>query len=130
MSWNPAAEKMFGYREAEAIGKHISLVIPPERLEEETFVISQIKEGKKVDHFETVRLTQFGTLVPISVTVSPVIAEDGKIIGASKIARNIIEQILLQQEKARLYEQLKTLSERQNEFIGLASHELKTPLPV
>ncbi|MCX2476309.1 PAS domain S-box protein [Pedobacter sp. MC2016-05] len=94
---------MFGYREAAAIGKHISLIIPPERLEEETFVISQIKEGKKVDHFEMVRLTQFGTLVPISVTVSPVIAADGKIIGASKIARNISEQILLQQEKAPFF---------------------------
>lgn len=128
MSWNPAAEEMFGYLEAEAIGRHISLIIPPDRLEEETFIISQIKAGQKVAHFETVRLTKSGALIPISVTVSPVVAEDGKIIGASKIARNISEQILLQQEKARLFEQVKTLSERQNEFIGLASHELKTPL--
>jgi len=128
MSWNPAAEKMFGYNEAEAIGKHISLIIPPDRLEEETYIISQIKAGKRVDHFETVRVNKSGKHVPISVTVSPVIDEDGNIIGASKIARDISEQLLLQQEKASLYEQVKTLSDRQNEFIGLTSHELKTPL--
>jgi len=91
-SWNPAAERLFGYLEKEAIGQHISLIIPEDRLAEETFIISQILKGEKVDHFETVRRKKDGKLVPISLTISPIKDQSGRIIGASKIARDISAQ--------------------------------------
>ena len=127
-SWNKAAEKMFGYTEAEALGRHISLIIPSERLDEERFIISEVSKGNKVDHFQTIRLAKDGRKVHISLSVSPVIDSDGKIIGASKIARDVTEQYALELEKARLYEQVKEMNEKKDEFIAVASHELKTPL--
>jgi PAS domain S-box-containing protein len=88
-SWNPAAERMFGYSETEAIGRHISLIIPPDRLNEEELIISNITRGNKIDHFETVRVAKNGSQIPISVTISPIINRSGTIVGASKIARDI-----------------------------------------
>jgi PAS domain S-box-containing protein len=101
-SWNAAAQLMFGYTKEEVIGKHISILIPEERLPEEEYIISQIASGNKVDHFETMRLAKNGTLIPISLTVSPLIDRDGKIIGASKIARDISERYRADEKTAML----------------------------
>jgi PAS domain S-box-containing protein len=127
-SWNRAAEKMFGYTEAEVLGKHISLIIPPERLQEEAFIIGEITKGNKVNHFQTIRVAKNGREVHISLTVSPILNAAGLVIGASKIARDISEQVAANEEKERLYEQVRILNEKKDEFIGMASHELKTPL--
>jgi PAS domain S-box-containing protein len=91
-SWNAAAERMFGYTEQEVLGKHISLIIPPDRLHEEDLIISRISTGGKIDHFETVRLAKDGREVPISLSISPIMDAAGQIIGASKIARDISRQ--------------------------------------
>jgi PAS domain S-box-containing protein len=93
VSWNAGAERIFGYKEEEVVGKSITILIPPSRLQEEEHIITQIRAGKKVDHFETIRLAKSGKEIPISITVSPVKDNYGNIVGASKIARDISEQV-------------------------------------
>lgn len=108
-SWNHAAEKMFGYTESEVIGKHISLLIPPDKLGEEDMIIRRIRNGLEVKHFETIRVTRSGARIPISLTISPIKTRDGRIIGASKIARDITDQVqakLELQNKAHIQELL------------------------
>ena len=97
-SWNQAAQRMFGYSEDEVIGRHISLLIPDDRRQEEEMIIDSIRSGRRVQHFQTQRLTKNGKLIPISLTISPILADDGAIIGASKIARDISEQLKAQEE--------------------------------
>ena len=85
-TWNKAAERLFGYPAKEAIGKSITTLIPSDRLNEEVEILDRIRCGERVDHFETVRQRKDGSLVVVSLTISPVIDDSGKIIGASKIA--------------------------------------------
>jgi PAS domain S-box-containing protein len=117
-SWNKAAERMFGYTEEEAIGKHISLIIPPSRLSEEDFIIGQIKSGNRVDHFETVRVTKDGRKIPISLSVSPITDASGQIIGASKIARDIGAQYDAQQTAMRYTERLEIINTMSQSVTG------------
>jgi PAS domain S-box-containing protein len=91
-SWNRAAEILYGYTAAEMIGQPVSIIIPPERQGEMKEILDGIKQGERVDHFETVRLCKDGRRVDVSLTISPIKASSGKIIGASKIARNITER--------------------------------------
>jgi PAS domain S-box-containing protein len=90
-SWNHAAERMFGYSAAEMIGASIRTIVPGDRQSEEDDVLAHVRRGEKVDHFETLRRRKDGTLIPISLTVSPVRDEHGIVVGASKIARDISE---------------------------------------
>jgi PAS domain S-box-containing protein len=87
-SWNPGAERLFGYTTAEAVGKSIIMLIPPDRHNEEPTILDRIRRGERIDHYETIRQRKDGSLIDISLSVSP-ITLDGKIIGASKIARDI-----------------------------------------
>ena len=91
-SWNKGAERVFGYSASEAIGQPITLVIPEDRQSEEREIIMRIRRGERIDHFETVRQRKHGSLIVVSLTVSPVKDANGKIVGASKIARDITEQ--------------------------------------
>ena len=88
-SWNPGAERLFGYTAAEAVGKPITLIIPPERHDEEPAILERIRRGDRVDHFETVRVAKDGRRLDVSLTISPVLDSQGRIIGASKIARDV-----------------------------------------
>jgi PAS domain S-box-containing protein len=101
-SWNAGAERLFGYSADEVIGRHISIIIPEARRSEEDDILSRIRRGERVDHFETVRRRKDGSLVDISLTVSPVRNADGEIIGASKIARDITERIRAQEQQRLL----------------------------
>jgi PAS domain S-box-containing protein len=92
-SWNRAAERMFGYTAAEAIGQSIRMIIPADRQAEEDVVLGRIRAGKSVTHFETFRQRKDGTIIPISLTVSPIHDETGRVIGASKIARDITDRV-------------------------------------
>jgi PAS domain S-box-containing protein len=91
-SWNSGAERIFGYSASEAIGQPITLVIPEDRQSEEREILTRIRRGERIDHFETVRRSKRGSLIVVSLTVSPVKDANGKIVGASKIARDISEQ--------------------------------------
>jgi len=91
-TWNKGAERLFGYLEQEAIGKPITMLIPEQHRDEETRILEHICSGERIDHFETVRQRKDGTLVSISLTVSPITDHAGRIVGASKIARDITEQ--------------------------------------
>jgi PAS domain S-box-containing protein len=91
-SWNSGAERIFGYSASEAIGQPITLVIPQDRQSEEREILTRIRRGERIDHFETVRQHKHGSLIIVSLTVSPVKDANDKIVGASKIARDITEQ--------------------------------------
>jgi PAS domain S-box-containing protein len=106
-SWNQGAERIFGYTDTEAVGHPIAMLAPPDRADEMPDILQRIRRGERVDHFDTVRRAKDGRLVPISLTVSPIKDDDGKIVGASKIARDISErkraQAALHEEKERLH---------------------------
>lgn len=97
MSWNKAAERIFGYQAAEVVGGPISVIIPPERGAEEPEILARIGRGERIDHFETVRMRKDGTRIDISVTISPLM-HNGKIVGASKVARDITVQKKIERE--------------------------------
>ena len=91
-SWNKSAERIFGYTPEEAIGRHITLIIPPERHTEESDILARLRRGERVDHFHTVRRRKDGSFLEVSLTISPVRDLSGRVIGASKVARDISEQ--------------------------------------
>jgi PAS domain S-box-containing protein len=115
-SWNRGAERIFGYTAAEAVGQHISLIIPAERRAEEDDVLARLRRGEKIDHFETIRQTKDGRKIDISLTVSPVRNAEGRIIGASKVARDITER---KRVEAALQQAHATLEQRVQERTAL-----------
>lgn len=134
-SWNQAAERIFGYSPQEIIGKSVTVLMPPDRVSEEPGIIQRIKRGERIEHYETVRQRKDGTLLHVSLTVSPIKDDHGRIIGASKIARDITDRVRTNEERAKLLEseraarlEAERISTMKDEFLANLSHELRTPL--
>src|ERR671931_1890485 len=127
-TWNRGAERIFGYTAREAVGRHITLIIPEERRAEEDMVLAKVRRGDTVDHFETVRRAKDGRLIDISLTVSPIRDARGQVIGASKIARDISERKRMDAELETLVAALREADTRKDEFIAMLAHELRNPL--
>jgi PAS domain S-box-containing protein len=127
-TWNAGAERLFGYTSEQAVGRHISFVIPPERLSEEEQIIASLKEGKRIEHYETERVRSDGQRITVSLTISPIKDDSGNVIGASKIARDVTERKRLEDDLRRLATDLSAADRRKNEFLATLAHELRNPL--
>src|SRR6185436_6310158 len=103
-SWNTGAERLFGYSADVMIGQSITIIIPPERMSEEDRVLAEIRAGRRVEHFETVRQRKDGSNVDVSITVSPIKDASGVVSGASKIARDISERRRIERVRDELIE--------------------------
>ena len=141
-SWNASATRLLGHTAAEIIGQPITVLIPPDRQEEERHIIASLRAGKRIEHYETVRVAKDGRLIEVALTISPLRDQTGEIVGASKILRDVTErkrierelqgllaernQILASERAAR--SEAERLSASKDEFLALLSHELRTPL--
>ena len=120
-SWNKGAEKTLGYTADEVIGKHASMLMPPELVEDMPRILGRIRRGEKADHYETRRVRKDGTVADVSLTVSPIRDASGRIIGASKIGRDITQEKRIEGER-------KEADRRKDEFLAMLAHGLRNPL--
>jgi PAS domain S-box-containing protein len=120
-SWNQSAERLFGYTAKEAIGRSITLLIPEDRRSEETKILERLRRGERIDHFDTIRIRKDRTPLEISATISPIRDAAGRIVGASKIARDVTD-------RKKMEAALKEADRRKNQFLATLSHELRNPL--
>ena len=110
-SWNGGAERLFGYTAAEAVGRSIDLIIPPELQEEERSILERLRRGERVEHFETVRVSKESRRILISLTISPLRDNAGRVVGASKVARDITD-------RKRAEEKIRSLNAEMQSHIG------------
>ena len=129
-TWNMGAERMFGFTAEEMIGQSIRRLIPPELRDEEDRILGKVRSGEPLGHYETVRLTKDAHRVPVSLTISPIKDAEGKIIGASKVARDITEQKCAEEKLRRVTEELRGANEDLKHFSYAASHDLQEPLRI
>jgi PAS domain S-box-containing protein len=128
MSWNAAAERLFGYTAEEAIGRSITILIPPDRLQEEPEILEHLRRGDRIDHFETIRQRKDGSQLTISLTISPVRDSQGNIVGASKTARDVTQRVRQEEALKESNAALKQANADLQQFAYSASHDLQEPL--
>ncbi|HTC65843.1 MAG TPA: PAS domain S-box protein [Candidatus Acidoferrum sp.] len=124
-SWNAGAERLFGYTAKEAIGQPISMIIPLDRRDEETIILARLRQGERIDHFDTIRMRKDGTKLEISLSISPVRDAAGKIIGASKIARDISGRKRIERELYESEQRFRTLADALETQVQFRTQELR-----
>jgi PAS domain S-box-containing protein len=127
-TWNAGAERLFGHSAEEAAGRSITLIIPPDRLDEEQEILARLSRGERIEHYETVRLARDGRRLDVSLTVSPLRDSEGRVIGASKIARDVTERKRVEAALQEAVAALREADRHKDEFLALLAHELRNPL--
>ena len=127
-SWNPSAETMFGYTPEEMLGQSILKLIPAERIDEEQTLLNKIAQGQRVSNFETVRICKDGSLIDVSVCLSPIFDESGTVTGVSKIARDITSNKRLERQLVDAKQVAEAANQSKSEFLANMSHEIRTPM--
>lgn len=120
-SWNPGAERVYGYKAHEVVGQHVSMLFPEHLQDEASMILARIARGERVESYETVRVRKDGTFFDVSVTVSPLKTDDGHIVGASAIARDITD-------RKRAEKRLSDADRQKDQFLAMLGHELRNPL--
>lgn len=128
LSWNPGAQRLFGYTAEEIVGKPVLVLIPEGRHDEEPAILARLRRGERIEHYETIRRRKDGSLVEVSLSVSPIRDEKGKIVGAAKIARDISVQKQAIREMAQARDKAVAANRAKDDFLAALSHELRTPL--
>jgi len=124
-SWNTGAERLFGYKAGEAVGQHISLIIPRDRLDEETTILQRIRRGERIEHFDTIRVRKDNTTLDVSLTISPLRDAAGTIVGASKIARDITQRKRAERSLKEREERYRELADALDTQVEFRTRELR-----
>jgi PAS domain S-box-containing protein len=127
-SWNAGAERLYGYTAAEVVGKSVSLLIPPEHPSELLQILARLARGERVENYDTVRQRKDGTLLHVSLTISPIRDATGAVVGASAIGRDITTRRRLEEEREQALREAEAAIALREQFLSIAAHELRTPL--